>query len=246
MTEAHSEKRLGKFTASSMAKLIKTGRSKADYFGETALTYIEEKVCEILNGEPAPQVSTWATEYGLNKEADAIMWFTTITGKQVTHYGANEAVFFEYDENSGASPDAMCKDESSIVQAKCPANSQNHSYLLRAPIDPVGRLEFIKKNETDYYIQCQFEMMATKTDKCYLVFYDDRRVDPKHRMAMFELPIDTEMVELLKERLGKAVELLRQSVKQLMDMPDVTAYQPTNVTIHDQLNDQPVTTYDTI
>ena len=243
MTEEHAYQRLGKFTASRIKDLLKSGRSKNEYWGETALTYIEENICEIINGEPTPHVSTWATDYGLEKETDAVMWFTRITGKKVKHFGVNEAQFFEYGEHGGASPDGILIDENACLQVKCPAKSSNHSYLLRAPQEPEERLAFIKKQEWDYYVQCQFEMMATKCEKCYLAFYDDRRVDAKLRMAIFEIPLDKEVAALIDERLNKASEMLKEAINTLSKLPEIS-FSP--VTGHDTVADATVTVHDQV
>ena len=64
------EKRLGKFTASEIYKLMgKTG------FGKTGETYIYEKVCEQLTGELQEEINTKATTWGEETEPYAVDFY---------------------------------------------------------------------------------------------------------------------------------------------------------------------------
>ena len=49
-TKEWFDARLAKVTSSELHKLFKNGRSKTEYFGETAKSYIQEKVAEIMTG----------------------------------------------------------------------------------------------------------------------------------------------------------------------------------------------------
>lgn len=212
--------RFGKFTASEIHALLSKGRNKDAYFGDSAMTYIREKIAEIITGEPKQQVKSAATEWGLEKEIDAVKWFETVTGKKVQHFGAHEYKFFAYNTYSGCSPDGLVNGESANIQVKCPFVSANHIAYMIAEGDAQ---QWLKANEPKYYTQCQFEMMCCKTDKCYFVSYDDRAIEPQHRMKIIELLPDIELQSELSERIEKAAEIVRASVTRLqaLQMPIV-------------------------
>jgi len=193
-----SNARLGMFTGSELHKLM-TGGKKGETFGDTANGYILDKVTETLNLEPAPSVDVWAMRWGLENEADAMKWFTQVTGKQLEVFGATKYKFFDYNNFSGASPDALVIGESANVQVKCPANSVNHTkWLVQLP---ENRLEYLKKKHSDYYVQCQFEMMCCKTELCYFVLFDPRRDEARYKMVIVEVPKDVEMCADIDNRL---------------------------------------------
>jgi hypothetical protein len=179
------------------------------------MTYIYEKIAEIITGESKVQVGSASTQWGLDNETDAIKWFTQITGKQVVHYGVDNYSFFEYGNVGGCSPDGICIDECANVQIKCPYNSANHLQYLLVKGGQAERQEWVKNNESEYYIQCQFEMMCCKTDKCYLAIYDPRTLEPEHRMAIFELEKDEEIRKELDMRLEAASEIVRNAIEYL-------------------------------
>lgn len=210
-----TESRLGRFTASEIHKLMKSGKKKDEYFADGAMTYIYEKIAEAITGQPKAQVKSMATEWGLQMETDAIKWFEIITGKKVQHFGANEYKFYEFNNNSGCSPDGLVIGENANVQAKCPFNSANHINYLTIRDNAA---EWLKKNEYEYYAQCQFEMMCCKTDKCYFISYDDRTVEPEHRMKIIELLPDAEFVKELTERIKKATEIVRNDLEYLQTL----------------------------
>lgn len=218
-----SEARLGMFTASEMHKLMTSSRDKKKMFGDTAMSYIYDKITETLNLEPAPQINKWELQWGIDNEAAALEWFTKITGKELEIYGATNYKFFDYNQYSGCSPDAIVKGESANVQVKCPANSSNHTKYLFAPQEPTERQQWLKSNYYDYYVQCQFEMMCCKTDKCYFIVYDPRRDEGKYMMAVFELSKDVELCDEIDIRLTEAQRIKKELLAQLQQIPDIQA-----------------------
>lgn len=212
MQSSFSESRVGMFTASEIYKLLKRGKNKNEYFGDVARGYINEKIAEIITGEPKVNLKSAATEWGLEKETDAVKWFEEITEKKVVHFGMNEYMFFPYNAVSGCSPDGLVQGESANIQVKCPFNSASHiKYLLHGD----NAQEWLKKESEEYYAQCQFEMMCCKTRKCYFVSYDDRAINPEHRMAIIELLPDKEIIDALNERIERASEIVRLSLEEL-------------------------------
>lgn len=223
--------RHGLFTASEIAKLLKGGsrpmtedelrtekdkkgkRKKIDtLFGDTAMSYIYDKIAEFVTGESKHAFKSEATDWGLNEETDAIKYFELITGKKVRHFGMAEYKFYPYKTIGGCSPDGMLVDENSCIQVKCPFLSSNHIVYLLAKGD---NQQWLKKNKPDYYAQCQFEMMCTEVDKCYFVSYDRRAIEHYHRMAVIELLPDIELQNELAERVLQAAVILHEAIEEL-------------------------------
>lgn len=219
------DSRFGKFTASEIYRLLVSGKKKEDLFGEGAITYINEKIAEVVTGETKGSAKTVATEWGgIEHETDAMKWFTLITGKAVHHYGANEYKFYPYKTIGGCSPDGKCLDENAIIQAKCPFVSANHIEYLLIKGGQKERQEWLKKNQKQYYAQCQFEIMCVTFDnglpceKCYFITYDPRAIEPAHRMVIIELTPDEEMQNDIAERIVCAATMVSDAIDQLSQL----------------------------
>lgn len=203
-----ADSRLGKFTGSEIHKLLKSGRKKDVLFGEGAMTYINEKIAEILTGTCKLNVNTMATEWGTNNEAAAVDWFTKITGLTVQHFGGNEYRFFEFNKQSGASPDGIVSD-GGIFESKCPFNSANHIDLLNN--QHLGQ-DYILVNYDEHWAQVQFEMMSCKATHSYLVSYDPRVLEPSLRMAIYRIEPDAETVQDITQRIEAATAIVRATI----------------------------------
>lgn len=212
------------FTASEIHRLMKGGKG-GKLFGDGAMTYIHEKVAEVITGESKPSVGSAATQWGLDNEADAVKYFELVTGKKVVHYGCNNYVFFPYKNIGGCSPDGIVEADNATVQVKCPFLAANIvPYLLAASMYSKEELqEWLKVNEEQYYTQCQFEMMCAsehlgvKIEKCYFVVYAgaDRMIEHYHRMVVIELSADLEMQNELDMRTTEANKILSEMVGKL-------------------------------
>lgn len=219
MQDSFEFSRYGKFTASEISKLLKSGRGKDELFGDTAKTYINEKIAECLTGESKPSIKSVATDWGLENERDAVLFFEMITGKSVHHYGVGEYKFFTYKNIGGCSPDGIIESENANIQVKCPFLVANMIPYLLIKGD---RQQWLKKNEPDYYAQCQFEMMCCGTNKCYFVVYAgaERMIEHFHRMVVIELLPDEELQKELDMRITAAAKILYEAIQELRT-PDI-------------------------
>ena len=228
--------RLAKFTGSELAKLMKGGsrpmnddelaeekakggkRKTIDtLFGDGAMTYIYEKVAEWLTGESKPQIRSAATDWGIENEADAVKYFEIVTGKKAKQFGSAEYKFYPYNDNSGCSPDGLVEGENAVIEVKCPFLAANIVPYLLLKGTQQEKQEWLKKNQYEYYVQTQFEMMCTKTGKCYFIVYGgaDRMIEHYHRMVVIELLPDVEMQEDINHRIAAASFILRECIETL-------------------------------
>lgn len=206
-------KRLGKFTASEIHKLLQAGKTKAEYFGKTALSYIDEKIAELITGQPTKDLSGLAAlEWGNAHEYEGLMLLQERIGKELTIYGGSNSQFFLYNEYSGGSPDA--ETESEIVEAKCPYNPAIHAANLIASLSKEPA-KWLKENRKEYYIQTQFNMMTRKKEVGLFWSYDPRPIEVRHKGAIIRLPADIELHQQITERIERAAEIVSGALELL-------------------------------
>lgn len=205
--------KLGKISASEIHKLLKSGKKKDEYFGAGAISYINEKIAEIITGEPVKDISNlYAIQWGLSHETEAVLETEERIGEKIIHYGGNNPQFFEYNTYSGASLDAETEDK--VIEIKCPYTSEKHAANLIASLSPKP-LEWFIKNREEYYIQMQMQMMCVNKKEGLFGSYDPRPIDKNHRLALIEVPADEKIWDTLKERIEKAGEIIKAALKLL-------------------------------
>jgi hypothetical protein len=203
--------RLGKFTASEIWKLTKGGRKKDVLFGDTAMTYIREKVAEIITGEAKQLDGLKALEWGAANELDAITLFSQELGEPVEHFGVGNPEFFPWSAIAGGSPDGLT--ETAVVEVKCPWVSANHiEFLLAAAQNVDEHGAWLADNHEDYYCQVQFNMLCTGRRIAFLVSYDPRAINHKHRLAILHISRDESLLEDITSRLEVAKGIIRDAL----------------------------------
>lgn len=216
-TEEWERIRIGRFTASEIHRLMepskremtpeelkarpKNGKGSSaklvyDYtkLSDAALTYINEKVAEILTDQPKSSGYAFPIVWGKEHEDEAAEFFTTKTGLETEKVG-----FFPYTEHAGGSPDRFVSAD--ILEIKCPYDSVNQiKYLMLTDQWDV------KRNHFDYWCQCQCNMMFTERDLCHFVTFDPRMKENKHKMRHIEIKADKEFHDLVRNQIAKATE----------------------------------------
>ncbi len=182
--------RLGKFTASRLGNLMVKGRAKDAIWGESAMSYIYEKIAEKMTGIPHYIAETRAMEWGNDHEAEAIAHYNEITGNDAMPMGKTFIIFSEL---CGGSPDGFV-DEDGIVEAKCPYNSANH---IRTFIE-----QQIKK---EHIFQCQGNMLFSNRKWCDFISYDPRMPDSM-KMVVIRIERDEEICDAIWDRIMQASE----------------------------------------
>lgn len=207
------QSRLGKITGSELHKLMVSGKAKGEMFGTAAITYINEKISELITGQQAKEIiGLNALEWGNAHEFEAIQLFEKQQQVDVTHYGGENPKFFEYNSFSGCSPDGETLTH--ILEVKCPYNSGIHTENLLASLKRESN-DWMKKNRKDYYVQMHMEMLCLKKRMGYFISYDPRPLEERHRLAIIEIKMDIELCNEIDERItaagikiSEAIELL--------------------------------------
>jgi hypothetical protein len=220
--------RLGKFSASEIGKLMVKGRSKDQYFGDGAITYIESRAAEIFNQLPVTDLEGMkAIEWGNQHEAEAAAAFAEKLGVDIEYYGKTNPKFYPYEpvkQWAGGSPDGIIPTLEAGFELKCPENSTQHIkfWRMKEAID-------LKEEKPLYYGQVQFNMMCTKLKKWYFVSYDPRPLSPEVRLKILAVPYDAAYCKELDERLKRAVAQLREII-----FTDVLGNPPVMIASHDK------------
>ncbi len=212
--------RAGRFTASEMHRLMKSGtrdmtpaelkaRPKTGV-GSSAKkiedprclspdtkTYIYEKVAETLTGIAKQKVFSFATAHGEEMEPIAAEEFSKFRGG----LDYNIISFVPFGDHAGGSPDRGIKGANEIVEIKCPYTSvmQVNYLMLMDQWD-------LKRDFPEYYWQCQSNLLFTKADLCHFVTYDHRMKEDKHKIVHIEIKPIAEDLELLGVKLGSAIK----------------------------------------
>jgi hypothetical protein len=202
------QQRTGKFTASNIYRLLKSGKAKNATFGEVAKTYIKEVAAEIFTGEKENATSR-AMEWGLFHEANALNAYRRQTAQTLTCYGTQNPLFVEYSEYSGGSPDALS--DTHLIEVKCPYRSVNHiENMLLAP-------DTFKDERPEYYAQIQFNMLLTKRRKAHFVSFDPRMACGEQQLFILEIEEDKEFQQFIIDRIGKAeielIDIIKKIIK---------------------------------
>ena len=194
--------RLGNFSSSECYKLLVSSKTKDKLFGDTAMTYIYEKVAEMLTGECEPQAKSASLDWGINHEREAFDAYIEKTGRTNVHiFGTENPVFFPLkDFPAGGSPDGLIENER-VIEVKCPYTSKVHVENC------IMTLEEFKKERKEYYVQCQINMIVTNTLKCDFCSYDPRVINEDHQLSVLEIPFDREFCDNLMKRIEKAAQL---------------------------------------
>lgn len=183
-TPAWYQARVGCFTASEVNRLFKGGtrpmtqtelkaekanggkRKTVDtLFGVGAITYINEKVSEIINKKAKSTTVTKPMQRGISLEAEAIDLFTHITGIKMQPSGLFKLNAFVAGTPDGHSGIRKVK---AIAEVKC-LNPENHSEICE--LETVAQL---RAYDESFFAQCQMNMYVTGAKVAWFISYDNR------------------------------------------------------------------------
>ena len=193
-TEDWHKARSGKFTPSELYRLMTPPKSKSETLSVGAITYVKEKVAEMLTFDISNEKmfnGNQATEWGNSYEDEAIQVFSDLTDSEIVKPG-----FIEYDNIFGGTPDGLANDNIFGIEVKCPFNSVIHLDNLLLDADS------FKKERKEYYWQIQGYSLITDIEDWYFISYDPRNVD--YSMKHIEIKRNNEDIELIKFKLSEA------------------------------------------
>jgi hypothetical protein len=168
MTKAEIEARDAHNKTSKLAdpKFKSDTRTTVDtLFGSSAITYINEKVSELINKKPKMIPVTKCMQWGLTHEGDALQYFEMITGIKCQPSG-----LFKINDFTGGTPDAHIgiRKIQGIIEVKC-LNPEHHSEICE-----LSTGQQLRDYEESYWAQCQMNCYVTGAKYAYFVSFDPR------------------------------------------------------------------------
>lgn len=228
-SEAWEQIRAGRFTSSEIWKIMefgfrpmtegelkarpKTGKGSkttrvidTTKMGPKGLTYINQKVAEVLTGRPKPSSYAYPLVYGKETEPEAVEHFQKVTGLECEEIG-----FQAWGEHAGGSPDRIIGGSEGL-EIKCPYQSENQiEYLLLTDIYD------LKANYPEYYWQVVSLMLFTDKKRWHFCTYDPRMIEDKHKMTHLIIEYDqvSEDMDLIASALEAAIRLKLEMLNRL-------------------------------
>lgn len=155
--------RLGKFTSSEIFKLMVNPKTKANDYSESTLTYIMDKVSEILTGMSKEFINE-ATSWGVQSEHLARTWYSKIEVVEVVECGSFQHTSLPW----LGSPDGLVG-EDGMIEIKCPYNTSIH--LENCFITSQDEFKIKRK---EHYAQIQSNLLLADREWCDYVSFDSR------------------------------------------------------------------------
>lgn len=189
--------RKGKFTASGIHNLLgKQG------LGKTGESYCFELASQIAFGvDEEESFESWDMKRGIQLEPVAFEKFKGL--KYLDFVDVDEAFFFPYGEDAGASPDGVTSD-GGILEIKCP-RSLKFFQLVKDGVSSI---------DPQYYSQMQMQIMCSNSTHAYFFNYIIFNGLPKWHEIKVER--DDNVIGLIKERLPIAVKLRNEYTEYLI------------------------------
>lgn len=224
-TEEWEQIRAGRFTASEIWKLMecgkrpmtpeelkarpKTGKGSATKFvpdpsqmGEKGLTYINQKVAEVLTGLPKRSSYAFPLVWGKDTEPLAVEYF-----EKKFNVECEVAGFQEYTDHSGGSPDRFIGSQEGL-EVKCPEDSTNQiDYLL------LTDRHDLKRSYPAYYWQCVSLLLFTNRELWHFCSFDPRMKDDKHKLTHIEIHAKD-----VQEDMDAVIKAIETAVKLKLEM----------------------------
>lgn len=153
-TDEWFNQRLGRFTASEISDLM-----GVKGLGLTGEDYAFRKACEIVFGrDNAESFESFDMRRGTELEPLAFKKFQELKSLDFTE--VQEATFFPYGNNAGASPDGLVGKDA-ILEIKCPRPNKFFK-LVSSGIDAIDKA---------YIHQMQMQMLCTNSIRCHFFNY---------------------------------------------------------------------------
>ena len=187
--------RCGSLGASQLADALAKTKSG---WGASRANLKAKLVVERLTGQQEESFSSAAMQWGVDKEEEARIAYSFLTGRNVVEVG-----LYKHPTIIGthASPDGLVNDDG-CIEIKCP-NSSTH-------------IETLKSNQIahKYLLQMQWQMACANRQWCDFVSYDPRM--PEHLMLYVQrVERDNDMLAILETEVSTFLAEVDEDVKAL-------------------------------
>lgn len=213
-TEAWQRCRIGKITASQVSKIFVSGQGKDNLMGAGAMTYLNQKIGEILTQVMYDDVpETEDILRGLGNEQFALERYSEITGEVV-----QDSLLFEYNAIACGTNDGEIiypnGEIKAILEVKAP---RPHKHIQICAIDAAIELKAVDKQ---YYSQCQANMMFTNSEYADFISYND---DIKHydlQIRIIRVYPDLQWRKEFIERINWIADYMSEKIEKILKTPE--------------------------
>jgi len=225
-------KRSTRITSSNIKKLNTGGRGKADVFGETAKTYINQIITQIKEGDLMDETERgeiWQMQFGKENEPLALNWLRENFMEEVKS-GAEDfgdILFLCPNEYFGDSPDALIYDNDELLgwaEIKCPANKMKACNLT----DGTKKIEDVIDEYKDQFIG--HFIGSPNTDIGYYVIYNahinaltGKAYDRGVRFIINRSDLEAE-IDATEAKIARVYEFIKLCVAGLQKVENINAW----------------------
>jgi len=196
-SEAWEQVRAGRFTSSEIWKLMEWGKrdmtseelamrpksgagsrttqiADPSVMGKQGMTYIHQKVAEVLTGMPKQGAYAYPLVYGKETEPMAAEYFAKVMNVELEEVG-----FQCFGDHAGGSPDRIFERDGIKMglEIKCPFQSENQIQYLT-----LNGIEEFKEKYPEYWWQCVSLMLFMDIKVWHFMTFDPRFKDDKFIM----------------------------------------------------------------
>lgn len=161
------------------------------------LTYINQKVSEVLTGQPKRSAYAYPLVYGKETEPEAVEYFENLHGLKCFKLG-----FQPWGDHAGGSPDRLIEGVKEGLEIKCPYEPENQTkYLLLTDIYD------LKREYPEHYWQVVSLMLFCDMERWHWCSYDPRMKAERHKTThlIFERAKVEEDMDLVVKALEGAI-----------------------------------------
>ena len=212
LNEAYYQAKLGKFTSSEFHYLM-----AEKGLGSAGLNYIYRKVGEVMSGRPArADISTAATEHGLNYEREGLMKFGQKMGIESLLV---QRLIIDEDGYSGGTPDGLIvtletEDKTAYnvqsVEIKCPISFDGYIRLwkCKTPAD-------LKAESRAYFYQVCHQMYLCSALQGYFICYHPFFKSGQMNVIEFRKIHLMPEFAMIAERKQEAIKIFKSTINEL-------------------------------
>ncbi len=173
---------------------------------EKGMTYIKQKVAEVMTGQPKRAAYAYPLVYGKETEPEAVEYF-----EKKFKYTCEKIGFQTWGEHAGGSPDRFITDIKEGLEIKCPFEPANQiDYLMLTDHYDLKRMY------PEYYWQCISLMLFTGLQAWNFCTYDPRMIEEKHKMT--HIRIEAKKVNEDMDLINTAIAAAVKEKLQMLDL----------------------------
>lgn len=207
------QERLGVLTSSKIHTLFVSGKPDTYGFGTGAITYLDEKIAEILSGETKESPDTEAIMHGLAEEPFAKERYSSIVNREV-----GKSFWIKYNSIFGGTNDGYVAERNKIkscLEIKCP-DTKKHVKVLKCEV-----AQNLEKIDPQYWHQVQANTLFCGADYGDFVSFDPRIKHYDFQIKIIRIFPATDWRKSLDDIVGRAADYMGNAIEIIKRVPEL-------------------------